>query len=115
MKDNYLYQWETHIIHPLDYSTITVHTFIEETNNQEAITKRKLYQRQHIRHTTGKYEPPSPDLIFQRELRHYNRTHYINLSEDTTIQENKKLFDPHVKREMIHNLRNFNLLHHLDR
>ena len=50
MKDNYLYQWETHIIHPLDYSTITVHTFIEETNNQEAITKRKLYQRQHIRH-----------------------------------------------------------------
>lgn len=53
MKDNYLYQWETHIIHPLDYSTITVHTFIEETNNQEAITKRKLYQRKHIRHRTG--------------------------------------------------------------
>ena len=48
MKDNYLYQWETHIIHPLDYSTITVHTFIEETKikkplQKESYTKENTY------------------------------------------------------------------------
>ena len=65
MKDNYLYQWETHIIHPLDYSTITVHTFIEETNNQEAITKRKLHQRKHIRHRWR-----HPIIIVQEQSAH---------------------------------------------